>query len=86
MAEAKRLPSIADMRKRATAKMYGEIREDELMCRMLEAAQSMRRPEGMSPSTALNAMDTESREWLRTMARAALAYFVECLNASEKPS
>lgn len=78
--------SVEQMRSKATAKMYGQVDEAELMCRMLEAANNMKRPAGLTASEALNALDMDSRPWLRRMARAALGYMVECLNTSEKPS
>lgn len=79
------MKGLSDIKRKATQKMYGKVDEAELMCRMLEAAQGMRRPAGKSAKEALASLDQDSREWLRRQAQAALFYMVECLNASERP-
>jgi hypothetical protein len=76
---------LADIKRKAAAKMYGQVDEAELSCRMLEAAQEMRRPNGASAIETLAQLDPESRAWLRRQATAAMVYFMECLNASERP-
>lgn len=81
----RRTPSLSDMKRKASAKMYGQVDQAELMCRMLEAAQGMERPAGCTAAYAISALDPDSRQWLRRQSEAAMAYFVECLNASEKP-
>jgi len=80
------MATLPDMKRKAIAKMYGQISEAELMCRMLEAAQNMRRPPGSTAEEALTYLDPESKKWLRREALAAMQYFMECLNASERPS
>lgn len=79
------MKGLADIKRKATAKMYGQVDEAELCCRMLEAAQGMRRPEGATAIEAIAQLDPDSRVWIRKQATAAMIYFMECLNASERP-
>jgi len=80
------MSALREMKKRATDKMYAQVEHKELMCRMLEAAQEMTRPAGATAAEALGFLDLDSYAWLDRQATAAILYFAECLNKSEKPS
>lgn len=75
------MKGLADIKRKAGSKFMMEVSEPELACRMLEAAQGIKRPAGSTAVQALAHLDPESREWLQRQGEAAMAYFNECLNA-----
>lgn len=75
----------ADLRRKSAA-LVGTVSEAELCCRMLEAAQQMKRPVGLTAEEALAALDPESQAWIRLQAVAALTYMSECFSKGVKPS
>lgn len=72
--------------RRKSAALVGTVDEAELCCRMLEAAQNMKRPPGATAREALAGLDPESRAWIRRQAVAALTYMSECFSRGVKPS
>lgn len=71
--------------RRSAVALVGEVDETELACRMLEAAQSIRRPAGATAAQALDSLDPASRAWIQRQARAAITYMAECLALGRKP-
>jgi len=63
-----------------------EISEAELAVRMCEASCGMKRPMGATAAQTLNGIDDDVRDlWLRT-ARAAMEYWRECIEQSQRLS
>jgi hypothetical protein len=74
MTTARKLHSIA------------EISEAELAVRMCEASYQIKRPPGSTAQQALNALEDDSRNgWLRA-ASAAIEYWRECIEQSQRVS
>lgn len=71
---------------RSATKYIAEVDPTELACRMLEAAQNMRRPLGTTAKEALDSLDQDSREWLMRQAIAALTYMSECFASAGRVS
>ncbi len=63
-----------------------KISESELAVRMCEASCGMKRPRGATAAQALNGIDGDSRDrWLKA-ARAAMEYWRECIEQSQRIS
>ncbi len=65
-----------------------EISEAELACRMCEASYRglLERPSGLTAEQALDAMEPEVRNGWRRAARAAMEYWRECIEQSQRVS
>jgi uncharacterized membrane protein len=74
MTTARKLHSIA------------EISEAELACRMGEAMLGMKRPPGLTAEQALDTVSDDARDALRQAARAAMEYWRECIEQSQRVS
>ncbi len=74
MSKARKLVTIA------------EISEGELAIRICEAINHAKRPPGSTAAQVLNAMDNESRDAWRRGARAAMEYWRECIEQSQRVS
>lgn len=69
---------------KAKAKYIAPIEEAELAVRICEAMNGMRRPPGSTAAQALDGMEPESRNVYRNAARAAMAYWKECIDAANR--
>ena len=67
-------------------KFITPISEAELAVRMCEASYRLKRPPGATAEQALDAMDDESRGDWRRAARAAMEYWRECIEQSQRVS
>ncbi len=63
-----------------------EISEAELACRMCDAACQIPRPAYLTAEQALDAMGDESGNAWRRAARAAMEYWRECIEQSQRMS
>lgn len=75
---------MSDIRERAA--LIAEINESELTARMIEAAASLKRPEGLTAEQALGIADDVVVARYRKAARAAMDYWRECINNGSVPS
>jgi hypothetical protein len=71
--------------RRKSASLVGTVDPAELACRMLEAAQNMKRPAGATAQEAIDGLGAESRAWIMAQALAALEYMAECFSKGTKP-
>ena len=70
--------------KDAIVKWIAEIDEAELACRIIEGVLGMRRPEGLSASQAVDAIENGAG-W-RNGARMAAQYITERIDDAKRPS
>jgi hypothetical protein len=73
-----------DIKRKAVA-LVGEIREDELAVRMIEALGLVRRPPGKTAAEVLALTPVQVADGARRQARVAVAYFAECLAKAGAP-
>lgn len=64
---------------KARAKYVAAIDEAELAVCLLEAAEQIKRPAGMSARQAFDSLDAEDRVVWHRAARAAMAYWAQCI-------
>jgi uncharacterized glyoxalase superfamily protein PhnB len=65
------------------------IHEDELACRIMEAQMhvedpTITRPDGYTPAQCLAISDPVAAEMARQAAKAAIAYWAECISAANR--
>ena len=72
-----------DVKRRAIA-LVGQIDENELTLRMIEAIGGMKRPLGKTNAEIIAATDPDVISHGRIAARSALAYISECLSNGER--
>jgi len=65
-----------------SATLVVELDQAELACRILEAFQEIKRPDGASPSQALSVLRPDDKRVVMNAALAALKYLEECTNKS----
>ena len=68
------------------ASFVAEISEAELACRLREAAERTERPSGLTAEQALDDIEWPERDAWRRAARAAMAYWQECIKKGRQTS
>lgn len=69
--------STASIAKKAADKYLVGIEEDEMVCRFIEAASGLRRPDGVTAVAALKTCDHEAVMEARRGVRAIMQYWQE---------
>jgi len=76
---------MAEVTKARKLAFIAEISEAELAIRMCEAAINGKRPSGMTAEEALDLLGEDRDAWRRA-ARAAMEYWRECIEQSQRVS
>jgi len=71
---------------KAKAKYIAEISEGELAIRMAEAAIGIRRPSGKSVQECLDSFPADWGEGFLRAAKAAMNYWIECIDGANQRS
>jgi len=73
------------LKKRIT-RLIAEIDPDELACRILEGAMSLKRPNGVTALQALSELNDDARTGMYRAAENAAKYISQCIDNGRMPS